>query len=296
MSRFSLLLPLGSHANSMYENDAPIAILNKKHTPGIVLTIAECVGILFHTETMQYHMWRQVVMQESVRTALVTGGTGALGSIVVRTLAESGASLALPVRQLNSVEDLMRSYPSGKVYAAVADLEEDAAVNSFVAEAAKRLGTLDALVNLAGGYAGGNPIEGVTLQEWESMMNLNLRTVFLMCRAVLPIMRANSYGRIVNIAAMPALTSGANKGPYAISKRSVIGLTETIADETKGTGITANALAPSIILTESNKQSMPGADFSKWVTPEEIAELILYLCSSRARSVSGNVIKMFGGV
>jgi NAD(P)-dependent dehydrogenase (short-subunit alcohol dehydrogenase family) len=103
-------------------------------------------------------------------------------------------------------------------------------------------------------------------------------------------------GRIVNIAAMPALVPSTKRAAYAVSKRGVAALTELIAEETKATGITCNAIAPSIILTEANVRAMPGADAAKWVKPEEIAKLILFLCSSDARPISGNVIRMFGGV
>ena len=235
-------------------------------------------------------------MENSARTAIITGGTGALGSVVIQKFALRGVNLALPVREASSLDYIARSYPANKLYVAVIDLEDESSVASLVRQAVGKFGRIDHLVNIVGGYAGGSPIDKVTLEEWERMMDVNLRTAFLACRAVLPVMRQHAYGRIVNIAAMPALMSGARKGPYAISKRAVISLTETIADETKGTGITANALAPSIILTEANKQSMPDADFSKWVTPEEIADLILYVCSEEARSVSGNVIKIYGGV
>ena len=161
------------------------------------------------------------------------------------------------------------------------------------AEVASLLGA-QALMVVEGGV--GSTIDEVMLDEWEDIMKLNMRTAFLICRGALRVMRKQSFGRIVNIAAMPALSPSAKKGPYAISKRAVVTLTETIAEETKGTGITANAIAPSIILTEANKQSMPKADSSKWVTPQEIAQLILYLCSDEAKSVSGNVIKIYGGV
>jgi NAD(P)-dependent dehydrogenase (short-subunit alcohol dehydrogenase family) len=117
-----------------------------------------------------------------------------------------------------------------------------------------------------------------------------------MCRAVLPTMRSQELGRIVNIASMHALSPKPNAAAYAVSKRGVVTLTEAIAEETKGSGITANAIAPSLILTEANKKSMPGSDFSRWVTPEEIADTIFFLCSDGARSISGNVIKVFGGV
>jgi NAD(P)-dependent dehydrogenase (short-subunit alcohol dehydrogenase family) len=160
----------------------------------------------------------------------------------------------------------------------------------------EKFGSIDFLINTAGGYIGGKQIEDVTVEEWDGIMNLNLKATFLACRGALRVMREKHFGRIVNIAAMTALTPAARKGPYAVSKRGVITLTETIAEEVRGTGITANAIAPSTILTEANKQSMPKADVSKWVTPEEIARLILYLCSDEARSISGNVFKIYGGV
>ncbi len=280
----------------MYDKNGPIATPAPAQWSAANLDNRGVPAYLVSHSVEGAHNSGHEMIDTRIRTAIVTGGTGALGSVVARKLAEHNVSLALPVRQQSSVAELHRIFPLEKVFAAVADLEDESEVNSFVAGTLKHFGTVEVLVNLAGGYAGGNPIERVTVDEWEGMMNLNLRTVFLTCRAVLPIMRQQSYGRIVNIAAMPALTSGANKGPYAISKRGVISLTETIADETKGTGITANALTPSIILTEANKKSMPGADFSKWVTPEDIAEMIVSLISRHARSISGNVIKMYGGV
>ena len=128
------------------------------------------------------------------------------------------------------------------------------------------------------------------------MLEANLRTAFVMSGAVLPLMRAAHYGRIISIAAMAALSPSASRGPYAIAKRGVVTLTETIAEETKGSGITANAIAPGIIVTAANRASMPSADVSRWVTPEEIAALVLFLCSESARSISGNVLKVYGGV
>jgi NAD(P)-dependent dehydrogenase (short-subunit alcohol dehydrogenase family) len=108
-------------------------------------------------------------------------------------------------------------------------------------------------------------------------------------------MRERSFGRIITIGAMPALRPTAKRGPYQISKRALITLTETVAEEVKGSGITANCIIPSTILTQDNVESMPDADRSKWVTPEEIVALAAYLCTADARSVNGNAIKIFGG-
>ena len=232
------------------------------------------------------------------KTAIVTGGTGALGSVVAEHFAEEGANVAIPYsseKSLSAVSQKLRDR-SEKLLMMKCDLTDAAQVQSFVDAVMKRFGSVDFLINTAGGYVGGKLIDDVTLDEWDNIMKLNLRSTFLACRSALRMMRKQNSGRIVNIAAMPALTPSAKRGPYAVSKRGVITLTEAIAEEVKGTGITANAIAPSIILTEANRQSMPNADFSKWVTPEEIARLILYLCSDDARSVSGNVLKIYGGV
>jgi len=229
------------------------------------------------------------------KVALIAGGAGGLGRIVVRHLASLGASIAVP---LHSEAD-RASLPGGssaRIFSEVCDIADEKSAARFVDEVEKRFGSIDILINLAGGFAGGKLIEDVPTQEWREMLDGNLTTAFLMCRSVLPVLRKKNAGRIISIAAMPALTSGAKRGPYAIAKRGVITLTETIADEVRGTGITANAIAPSIILTAANKNSMPDADSSRWVTPEEIAALIAFLCSDEARSISGNVIRIYGRV
>lgn len=237
-------------------------------------------------------------MKFSGKTAIVTGGTGALGSVCVEHLFDAGLSIAIPYNSEKSLTHVPKriAESSSRLLTVNVDLTAEDQVESFFGQVVKRFGTIDYLVNTAGGYAGGSTIDEVSLEEWEGMMKLNMRTAFLICRGALRVMRKQSFGRIVNIAAMPALSPSAKKGPYAISKRAVVTLTETIAEEMKGSGITANAIAPSIILTDANRHSMPKSDFAKWVTPQEIAQLVLYLCSDEARSVSGNIIKAYGGV
>lgn len=231
------------------------------------------------------------------KTAIITGGTGGLGKRVVEKFFDAGASIAIPARSKSAAESFPAGLQSSKRLVFVeADVSDEASVKQFVAHVMKQFGRVDFLVNLAGGYAGGKPIADVSLQEWEGMLELNLKTAFLMSRETLTPMMRQKFGRIITIAAMPAITSGAKKGPYAISKRGVIALTETIADEVKGSGVTANAIAPSILVTDANKASMPDADFRRWVEPDELADLILFLCSDAARSINGNTIKVFGGV
>jgi len=236
-------------------------------------------------------------MTFSGKTAIITGGTGALGSVCASRFHDQSLSIAVPFASDASLANLPKRVAQDRtnLLTVRTDLTVEDQVDGFLAQVVKRFGTVDYLVNTAGGYTGGKTIDELALEEFEGIMKLNVRTAFLICRAVLRVMRRQNFGRIVNIAAMPALSPVARKGPYAISKRAVVTLTETIAEETRGTGITANAIAPSTILTEANKLSMPNADFSKWVKPAEIAELALYLCSDEAGSVSGNVIKIYGG-
>jgi NAD(P)-dependent dehydrogenase (short-subunit alcohol dehydrogenase family) len=231
------------------------------------------------------------------RVAIVTGGTGALGRVIVNEFLDSGHGVAVPTTPHDRKTPGSSLFGvSADIHVAEADLREEGAVQEFVSGTLERFGRIDILVNTAGGYAGGSLVEEISLDEWERMMSLNLQTCFLMSRAVLKIMRGSQWGRIINIAAMPALLPSTRKAAYAVSKRGVAALTEVIAEETKGTGITCNAIAPSILVTESNLQSMPDADTSRWVTPEEIAKLVLFLSSDHARSISGNTLRVFGGV
>jgi len=184
----------------------------------------------------------------------------------------------------------------GGVLAIDADLTREDDVRRFTDRVSAVFAGIGVLVNAAGGYAGGNLVEETTMEEWDRMMALNLKTAFLLSRSVLPGMRAQRFGRIINVAAMPALFPASRRAAYAVSKRGVVTLTEVLSEETRATGITVNAIAPGIIHTAANLRSMPEADTSTWVTPEEIARLALFLSSDDGRSISGNVIRIFGGV
>ncbi len=232
------------------------------------------------------------------KTAIVTGGTGALGSVLVNHFLNEGASVAVPVHQQHALGTLEKSPVENlqRLLTIPADLRVQHDVRAFVQEVLTEWKRVDFLIHTVGTYAGGKRVEEVAEDEWDRLMDLNLKSAYLMCSAVLPSMREHNFGRIVTIGAMPALRPAAKRGPYQISKRALLTLTETIAEEVKGSGITANAIVPSIIRTPDNVASMPDADTSKWVTPEEIASLIAYLCTPEARSINGNAIKIYGGV
>jgi len=157
-----------------------------------------------------------------------------------------------------------------------------------------RFGRLDALVNIAGGFRWETLADG-SLDTWNSLYELNLRTVVAACRAALPHL-PSERGRIVNIGANGAQKAGAGMGAYAASKAGVARLTEALAEELKERGITVNAVLPSIIDTPANRADMPKADFGKWVKPEQLADVIVFLLSEKSQAITGALLPVTGRV
>jgi NAD(P)-dependent dehydrogenase (short-subunit alcohol dehydrogenase family) len=219
------------------------------------------------------------------QTAIVTGGTGALGSVVTARLVALGARVAIPARS---------DEKGGKsnIMVVKTDLRNEEETGRFVGEVYDRFGSIEVVVNAAGGYAGGKRIEELSAADVMEMLELNALSAFHTCTKSLAFMKRSGYGRIVNIAAMTGLHPQSGAGAYAIAKRAVVTLTETLAIENRRTGITANAVAPGTIDTPANRKSMPGSNFSKWVSPEQVTDVILFLASRESAAVSGNVIEL----
>jgi len=230
------------------------------------------------------------------KIALVTGGTGNLGRVVVKTFADAGAKVAStfpPGGERRGMTPNLRK----RVLLVEADVTDSRQVVALFSEVWSRLGSVSILINIVGGYLPAKRIEEVSTEDWDRMMTLNLKSTFLCSREFLSrLPKRRSYGRIICMSAMPALVPAANRGPYAVSKSGVSVLTKVIGEETKESGVTCNAIAPSIIRTRANMEAMPKADFMKWVSPNEIASTMLYLCSKRARLINGLTIPMFGGI
>jgi NAD(P)-dependent dehydrogenase (short-subunit alcohol dehydrogenase family) len=233
-------------------------------------------------------------MAFSGRTVIVTGGTGALGVVAVRRFAALGANIAIPLHSAQENSSLAERFKleEQRLATRTTDLTNEQEVQGFVQEVMRRFGRVDVLINAAGGYAGGTMIEETPPDEVQRLFRLNTLSAFNMCSAVLPEMKKARYGRIINIASMTAVHVQPNAGAYTISKRAVITLTEAIAAETRGKGITANAVAPGTILTEANKAAMPSSDQSKWVTPDQVVDVLLFLASGESGVVSGSLIKI----
>ena len=223
------------------------------------------------------------------RVVIVTGGSGSLGGAVVTALAEAGASVVVPDRKPDRVTQLFPALAEAgqHLLAGSTDVTKPEGMATLVEQVMNRYGRLDALINTIGGYRAGKVPHETALETWDAMMTLNAKTTLITCQAVIPAMLAGGYGRIVNTAARAALSGRADAVAYSASKAAVIRLTESFAAAYKNQGITVNAILPNIIDTPKNRQAMPKADYSQWVTPQALAQVILFLASEAAGIVNG---------
>ncbi len=230
------------------------------------------------------------------RRAIVTGSSGALGSIIAQRFLAEGALVAGSHRDPKKEDAGETGTIKSSLFRIPADVTDESQVASLFTIAAEKMGGVDIVVNTVGGFLPRTEIPDITLTQWNAMMDINLKSTFLCTREALRRMKGKAYGRIVNISAMTGLRPSPGRAAYAVSKSAVALFTEIAAQEQKGTGITINAIAPSIIDTEANRKSMPDEDHAAWVKPEHIADIICYLCSDVAKDVTGTIIKAYGGV
>lgn len=232
------------------------------------------------------------------RVVLVGGATGALGSAVAREFAQTEARLALVSRSEEALQELADEFglPDDRLYTAIVDATDPESVEDAVAGVVDRFGALHVLANTIGGWGGGKTVGDTPVDRWEWMLTLNLRSAFLLSRAVLPHLLEAGWGRIVHTASKSAVAPRPKQAGYAVAKAGVITLTEVIAAEVKGTGVTANVVLPSIIDTPANRRAMSSADTSKWVPAQHIAAAMRFLCSDAAASINGVRIPIYGAV
>lgn len=222
------------------------------------------------------------------RVVFVTGATGGLGGAVVKTFLDAGARVATVSRSAEAAPGQDRLLPVN------ADLTMAEGAREAVGEALRKLGRIDALIHLLGGFAGGQPVAETEDSTWRRMMTLNLDAAFYTIRAALPPMLAAGRGRIVAVGSRTGAEPSARLSAYGVSKAGLIALVRTVALEVKNAGITANVVLPSVIDTAANRKAEPSADYSKWVKPEAIATLLLWLASDAASDVNGAVIPIYG--
>jgi NAD(P)-dependent dehydrogenase (short-subunit alcohol dehydrogenase family) len=231
------------------------------------------------------------------KSAVVTGGAGALGGAVVAALLEAGARVSVPVRkpgELDQLRQRLRLDSGAALSGAVVDLTDETAVNDYAASVAEERGGLDILVNAAGSFAGGKPVHETPWSVWQGQLDSNLKTAVLASRAAVPHMIGRGGGAIVHVSSRPATQDGKNIAAYAAAKRALLQLTDAMAAELLEENITVNAVLPSTIDTPANRKAMPKSDFSRWVRPEAIAKVILFLAGPDARFVSGAHVPVYG--
>lgn len=228
----------------------------------------------------------------SNRCVLVTGGLGALGRAVGGLLAERGARVVLldrapaqPVEGVTGVTGVI-----GGV-----DLSDAAATHAAFNDAERRMGGFNALVNVAGGFRW-ETLEGGSVESWDVLYGMNLRSAVMACREALPRLTGSMGAGIVNVGALAAQKAGMGMGAYAASKAGVARLTEALAEELKDRGVRVNAVLPSILDTPANRADMPDADVSRWVHPRSLATVIAFLLSDDAAAITGACIPVAGRV
>jgi NAD(P)-dependent dehydrogenase (short-subunit alcohol dehydrogenase family) len=227
------------------------------------------------------------------RVFAITGAFGVLGSAVAKAAADQGARLAL----IDFAKDPPPGLPSGPDVLVLGgvDLTDANAAGAAIDAVVERFGGLDALFNIAGGFAW-EKHEGGDWNTWHRLFLINVQTAANASRAAIPHLKRSAAGRIVNVGANGALKASLGMGPYAASKAGVHSLTQALSEEMKGDGVTVNAVLPSIIDTPTNRADMPKADFASWVRPEELAAVMLFLASEEASAVTGALAPVTGRV
>ena len=238
-------------------------------------------------EPMPARSYNRTRMDNQV--VLITGAHGGLGAFVTAAFLDAGAQVVGTARQIDGA-----SFPHPRFEAIPADLTQPHDAARLVADTILKFRKIDALVHVAGGFAGGAPIHETDDATWDAMLGLNLRAGVNILRAAIPSMREQKRGRIVAIGSRAGVEPSANIAAYSASKAALISLVMTAALENRKLGITANVILPGTIDTPANRQSDPGADRSKWVSPQKLAALALFLTSDDAAEITGAAIPVYG--
>jgi NAD(P)-dependent dehydrogenase (short-subunit alcohol dehydrogenase family) len=242
---------------------------------------------------MIFHITMSVVYNFSNKVVLITGGTGALGRALVKKFITSGATTISSYRDEEEAEKLKST--NNKVELVNLDITKEEQILKMISILVTKFGKIDILVNVIGGYLGGKNITELGENDWDTMMNLNLKSAFLISKHVIPNMKSSGNGgKLVHISSRTGIKSDGYDSAYAASKAGLIRLVESMSQEFKGYDINVNCILPSIIDTEANRRAMPKADFSKWLLTEDLAKVVFFLCSSDSKVINGAAIPTYG--
>lgn len=229
------------------------------------------------------------------KTVVVTGAAGNLGQAVARKFATAGAHLALIDLNAEGLEQTVNGLTgqaSAKAYPT--NLIDPSSVNAAMDAIVDEFQRIDVLANIAGGFTMGPLIQDTEDRDWDFMMNLNARSVFNTTRHAIPSMLDNGGGRIINVSARAAESGKGRMGPYCASKAAVLTLTESLAAENRFDNINVNCILPGTVDTPQNREAMADADFSKWVPPDALADVVMFLASEASRCITGAAIPVYG--
>lgn len=230
------------------------------------------------------------------KVALIAGGTGGLGRAVALAFLEEQAQVVVTYIKSEEFTNLKNAagQAASRLEGSQLDVTNASAVSEFIDKVLAQHRQIDILVNAVGAYAGGLKLWETASNVFETMLNLNLRSGYVLASAVAKAMLKQKDGAIVNIAAKAAFDHAAGASAYAASKAAAVAMMDSLAEDLRGTGVRVNSILPSIIDTPANRRAMPAADFSKWPKPEDIAKVILFLCSSEAKLIHGVSIPVYG--
>ena len=230
------------------------------------------------------------------KAVLVAGGTGGLGRAVTLAFLEEGAKVIATYRKQEELDTLKirAGVNTAQLDGVAVDVTDEAAVRQLIEKIVGKYRRLDAMVNTVGGYAGGTKLWELETKVFDQMLALNLRSGYALSRAAVRAMLKEGHGAIVNVASKAAVDHAGGTAAYAASKSAAVALLDSLAADLKGSGVRVNTILPSIIDTEANRKAMPKADFAKWPKPEDIARVILFLCSDDARVIHGAAIPVYG--
>lgn len=231
----------------------------------------------------------------SGRVAVITGGFGALGQAVISAALDHGFDIAVVGHAAQPPAGLAGRLGQSALLLGGVDLADETAATAAMRAVTSRFGRIDVLFNIAGGFRW-IKIEDSQAADLEFLMRMNVQTTANAIRAALPALRQSPAGRIINVGALAAEKAVAGMGPYSAAKAAVLRLTEALAEEVRDAGVTVNAVLPSIIDTAQNRADMPKADFSRWVAPADLAEVMLFLASEKSRAITGALIAVRGRV
>ena len=229
------------------------------------------------------------------KVVLVAGGTGGLGRAVTLAFLEEGAKVVATYRKQEELDALKitAGVNTAQLDGFAVDVTDEAAVRQLIEKIVGKYRRLDAMVNAVGGYAGGMKLWELETKVFEQMLALNLRSGYALSRAAVRAMLKEGHGAIVNVASKAAVDHAGGAAAYAASKSAAVALLDSLAEDLKGSGVRVNTILPSIIDTEANRKAMPKADFAKWPKPEDIARVILFLCSDEAKVIHGAAIPVY---